>query len=93
MGRELNNNQDRLEPNYHDSSVTNTTSTDPIQSKLTSPWPNQWQLGGLGDDMTKDPWPDLEGMNTWNDASDIEEPDPTDNPPYTTPWGCFGEPN
>jgi len=34
-------------------------------SKLTSLWPDQWQLKGLDNDMTdpKDPWPDEEGTN------------------------------
>jgi len=94
MGRESNNNQDKQELNHHESSTTDTRPTEPRQSELTSPWPDQWQLEGLGNDMTvrKDPWPDLEGTTDWNNTSDAEEPDPTNNTSYVTPWGLFGEP-
>ena len=94
MGRESNDDQDKQELNYHKSSTVNTTSTEPIQAELTSPWPDQWWLKGLDNDMTdpKDPWPDPEGMNAWNDASNTEELDLTDNTPYAIPWGLVGEP-
>jgi len=94
IGRESDNNQNKLELSLLGSSKVDMMSTDPIESKLTSPWPDQWRLEGLDNDMTnhEDPWPDLEGTNAWNNASDKEEPDPTDNTPYATPWGLFGEP-
>jgi len=90
IGRESNDNQDKLELSSQESSTVDTMSTDLIQSELTSPWPDQWQLEGLNNDMTdpEDPWLDLEKTNAWNDTSDTEEPDLTD----TTPWGLFGEP-
>jgi len=94
MGRESNVKQNKPELSHQESSTVNTMSTDPIQSKLTSPWPDQWQLEGLNDDMTdhEDPWPDLEGIDAWNNATDTDKLDSTDDAPYATPWGLFKEP-
>jgi len=94
MGRELNDNQDKSELHDYESSTVNTLSTDLTQSEPTSPWPDQWQLEGLDDDITdlEDPWPDLEGTKTWNDVSTEETPDLMNDAPYATPWGLFGEP-
>jgi len=94
MGRELNDNQNKPELSLLGSSKIDTMSNDSTQSKLTSPWPDQWQLEGLNDDMTdyEDPWPDLEGTNAWSNVSTEETPDPMNNAPYATPWGLFGEP-
>jgi len=91
MGRESNDNQNKHEL---ESSKVNTMSTDPIQSELTSPWPDQWRLEELDNDMTdlEDPWPEMEGIDAWNDDPDIEELDPTKNASYATPWGLLGEP-
>jgi len=87
IGRESNNNQSKLELMCHKSSTIDTTSTDPIQSELTSPWSDQWQLEEQDNNMTgsEDPWLDLEGM-------DAEEPDPIEDAPYATPWGLLREP-
>jgi len=94
MGRESNVKQNKPELSHQESSTVDTMSTDPIQSELTSPWPDQWRLEGLNDDMTdhEDPWPDLEGIDAWNNATDAEELDLTDDAPYATPWGLFKEP-
>ena len=94
MGRESNDNQDKTELSLQESSTINTMSTKPTQSELTSPWPDQWRLEELGDDITdlEDPWPGLEGTNVWNETSEIEEPDLTNNTPDATPWGLFREP-
>jgi len=83
MGRKSNDKPSKLELYDHKSSTVDTISTDPIQSELTSPWPDQWQLEGLDNDMTdyENPWPNPEGMNAWNDA------------PYTTPWELLREPH
>jgi len=91
MGRESN---DELELHNKKSSTINTASPNLIQSELTSPWPDQWRLEEQNDDIPnlEDPWPDLEGMNAWNDASDTEEFNLTDDTPYATPWGLVGEP-
>jgi len=94
MGRELNDNQDKPELSLLGSSTIDTMSNDSTQSKLTSPWPDQWRLKGLNDDTTdyEDPWPDLEGTNAWDNTSGTEELDRTnDDAPYATPWGLFGE--
>jgi len=90
IGRESNDNQDKLELSHQGCSTGNTALTDPKQSKLTSPWPDQWRLEGLNDDNCEDPWPDLEGTNAWNNASDAEELDLTND---VTPWGLFREPH
>jgi len=76
MGKEANNSQDKQELSHQVNAIT------------TSPWPDQWQLEGLSDDMLdlEDPWPDLERTNASNDT------DLTDDAPYATPWGLFGEP-
>jgi len=94
MGRELNDNQDKPELSLQGSPTVNTMSTDLIQSKLTSPWPGQWQMEGLDNDTMDDEdlWSELEGTNAWNDMSNAEEPDPTNDTPYVTPWGLFREP-
>jgi len=83
MGRESNDNQDKQELSHQESSTVNAITT--------SPWPDQWQLEGLSNDITdlEDPWPDLEETKTWNDTEEI---DLTDNAPYATPWGLVGEP-
>jgi len=92
MGMKSNDNQDKLELNHHESSTTNTT--DPIQSELMSPWPDQWRLRGLDKDMInhKHPWPNLEGTNAWDKNSDAKELDLTNDAPYATPWGLLEEP-
>jgi len=94
MGRESNDNRDKQKLSHQESSTIDAMSTSPTQSELTSPWPDQWWLEGLSDDMTdlEDPWPDLEGTNDWNNASNKEELNLTDDAPYVTPWGLFGEP-
>jgi len=94
MGRERNDKSSKLELDNHESSTIDMLSTEPIQTELTSPWPDQWRLEELGNDMTdpEDPWSNLEGTNAWNNSSETEELDLTDNAPYATPWGLLGEP-
>jgi len=93
-GRESNNEPAKSELHDHQHSTLDTTSPNLIQSELTSPWPDQWRLEGLSNDMPdlEDPCPNQGGINAWNDASDTEEPDLTDNALFMTLWGLFGEP-
>jgi len=83
MGKESNDSQDKPKLSHQESSTVNTITT--------SPWPDQWQLEGLSDDILdlEDPWPDLEGTNAWKDTEGL---DLTDDTPYATPWGLVGEP-
>jgi len=93
MGREANDNQNKLELDHPKGSTINTMSTDPIQSESTSPRPDQWWLEELDNDMTdpEDLWPDTEGTDTWNDDPDTEELDWTNNASDATPGGLIGE--
>jgi len=94
MGREPNDDQNELELDHPESSTIDTIPIDPIQSELTSPWPDQWRLEELGNDMidSEDPWPDTEGTNKRNNESDTKELDWTNDTPDATPWGLVGEP-
>jgi len=85
---------EKLELDHQKSSTVNTMSTDPIQSELTNPWPDQWRLKELDNDMTdlEDPWPEMEGVDAWNNDPEMEELNPTKSALYATLWGLCGEP-